>query len=152
LKRLKLVLIALVLVAAASFVTRPPASTGAPILTGAQIPETVLARIDAACRDCHSDATRYPWYSYIAPVSMLVRGDVEKGRERLNLSKWQDYPVVRRQRWLSEIANQVQDGEMPLPIYTWLHRDAILTEKDKELIFEWTQTERARLIAESLTR
>jgi hypothetical protein len=142
-----------VIVVIASFFTWPRVSpdAGKPILSGAQIPPRVLARIDAACRDCHSHATRYPWYSYIAPISLLVRDDVEKGRERLNLSQWAEYPSVRRQRWLSEIANQVQDGGMPLPIYTYLHRDAILSEADKELIFEWTQTERARLIAESLT-
>jgi hypothetical protein len=140
------------IMAVVSFATRPPSSSGKSILAGAQIPPKVLARLDSACRDCHSDATRYPWYSYIAPVSFLVRDDVNKGRERLNLSKWEEYPSVRRQRWLSEIANQVQDGGMPLPFYTWLHRDAILTDADKELIFEWTQAERARLIAESLTR
>ena len=138
------------LVAAASFVTRPPALPGTPILTGAHIPPKVLARLNAACRDCHSDATRYPWYSYVAPFSLLVQNDVRAGRERLNLSKWPDYPVVRRQRFLSEIANQVQDGGMPLPFYTWLHRDAVLAEADTALIFEWTQAERARLIAEGL--
>ena len=134
----------------ASVLTRPKASAGGPILVGAKIPPPVLARIDAACRDCHSDTTRYPWYSYLAPVSLLVQNDVREGRERLNLSRWPDYPVVRRQRFLSEIANQVQDGGMPLPIYTWLHRDAVLTPADITLIFEWTQAERARLIAESM--
>lgn len=149
--KLKLcVLILVVLVAVASFVTRPPLPPGTPILTGAHIAPKVLARLNAACRDCHSDATRYPWYSYVAPASLLVQSDVRAGRERLNLSKWQDYSAVRRQRFLSEIANQVQDGGMPLPIYTWLHRDAELAEADKALIFEWTQAERARLIAEGL--
>ena len=138
------------LVAAASFVTRPASSPGTPILAGAHVPPKVLARLNAACRDCHSDATRYPWYSYVAPFSLLVQSDVRAGRERLNLSKWPDYPVVRRQRFLSEIANQVQDGGMPLPVYTWLHRDAALAEADTALIFEWTQAERARLIAEGL--
>ena len=148
---MKWILIALaMLIAVASFLTWPRPSPPIPILTGARIPKIVLARIDAACRDCHSDATRYPWYSYVAPVSILVQRDVRNGRERLNLSKWQDYPVVRRQRWLSEIANQVQDGGMPLPIYTRLHPDANLTDADKALIFAWTQSERARLIAESV--
>jgi hypothetical protein len=141
-----------ILLATVSFLTRPRESAGGPILPGAQIPAEVLARMDAACRDCHSDATRYPWYSYIAPVSILIRYDVQKGRERLNLSRWQEYPVVRRQRWLSEIANQVQDGGMPLPIYTWLHREAALSEADRAMIFEWTQAERARLIAENISK
>ena len=135
--------------AAGSYLTAPEPSAGTPILTGARVPPQVLDRINAACRDCHSDATRYPWYSYVVPVSILVQSDVRHGRERLNLSKWHEYPVVRRQRWLSEIANQVQDGDMPLPIYTFLHRDAVLSDADKALIFEWTQAERQRLIEES---
>ncbi len=109
-----------------------------------------MALIDKSCRDCHSNATRYPWYSYVAPVSVLVQQDVDKGRERLNLSKWHEYSLVRQQRALSVIANQVQDGEMPLAVYTWLHRDAILSDADRKLIFEWTQSERTRLIAGSV--
>ena len=32
-----------------------------------------------ACFDCHSNQTRYPWYSYVAPVSWLVAHDVQGG-------------------------------------------------------------------------
>jgi hypothetical protein len=146
----KVLLGLLALIAVASWVTRPHPANGKPILTGAQVPPKVMARLDAACRDCHSDVTRYPWYSYIAPMSILVNQDIDQGRERLNLSKWDEYSSVRRQRWLSEIANQVQDGGMPPPIYTCLHPSAVLSAADKDLIFEWTQTERARLIKEGL--
>jgi hypothetical protein len=74
------------------------------------------------------------------------------GRERLNFSKWAEYPVVRRERYLSEIANQVQDGGMPLTIYTLMHRDARLSQSDVAAVFEWTQAERARLILESQSK
>ena len=57
--------------------------------------------------------------------------------------------MIRRERCLSEIANQVQDGGMPLGVYTLIHRDARLSPADVNAIFEWTQAERARLIAES---
>src|SRR5262249_21259371 len=97
----------------------------------------------------HSEATRYPWYSYIAPVSLLLRNNINEGRTRLNLTRWSEYPASRRIRALTGIANQVTDGEMPPQNYTWLHRDAKLTESDKKQIFDWTQTERRRLIAES---
>jgi hypothetical protein len=126
-----------------------PANTDAPLLAGARVRPEVRAAIDRACRDCHSEATRYPWYSYIAPVSYLVQDDVRRGRERLNFSRWSEYPLIRRERLLSEIANQVQDGGMPLPVYTYLHRDAKLSKAEVEVIFGWTQKERARLIAEA---
>jgi hypothetical protein len=128
---------------------RPPANANAPFLAGAQIPPEVRSHIERACLDCHSDATRYPWYSYIAPVSWLIDGDVRKGREHLNFSRWSEYPVIRRERCLSEIANQLQDGGMPLAIYTVIHRDAKLSKADADAIFEWTQAERMRLIMEN---
>jgi hypothetical protein len=108
----------------------------------------VLAVFQRACQDCHSEKTRFPWYSYIAPVSMLVRHDVVRGREWLNLSRWSEYPMVRKQRLLSEIANQVEDRDMPLRQYTLIHPGARLSDAEVEAIFRWTQEERARLIAE----
>ncbi|MFN5789580.1 MAG: heme-binding domain-containing protein, partial [Bacteroidota bacterium] len=29
--------------------------------------------LERACQDCHSNKTKYPWYSYIAPVSFWVK-------------------------------------------------------------------------------
>jgi heme-binding protein len=138
------------ILAAASAVSnvRSPANQ-APLLTGAHIPPEVRAAIEKACRDCHSEATSYPWYSYIAPVSWLINHDVTSGRKHLNFSRWSEYTVTRRERCLSEIANQVQDGGMPLGIYVVMHPSARLSEADVHAIFEWTQAERARLIAES---
>ena len=141
---------AAVLVVTASLLTYPRRSenAGAELLSGARIDPAVRSTLERSCKDCHSDATRYPWYSYIAPVSFLITSDIRQGRERLNLSRWHEYPLIRRQRCLFEIANQVRDREMPLSIYTFLHRDARLSQADIDAIFHWTQTERARLIAE----
>jgi hypothetical protein len=58
--------------------------------------------------------------------------------------------MVRRERALSEIANQVEDGEMPLAPYLLMHRSARLSEADGRAIFQWTQVERARLIMETI--
>jgi hypothetical protein len=56
---------------------------------------------------------------------------------------------MRKQRCLSEVANQVQDGGMPLAIYTFMHPAARLSKADIEAVFEWTQDERMRLISQS---
>jgi hypothetical protein len=137
----------------ASIVSWPRESekSAAPILSGAKIPAQLLATVERSCGDCHSEKTRYPWYSYVAPVSWLIQSDVARGREHLNLSIWNEYSPVRRQRCLSEIANQVRDKEMPLATYTFIHRDAKLSDKESEAIFQWTQAERVRLITESST-
>ena len=123
--------------------------SGDPLLAGAQIDPVVLAVIERSCRDCHSEATRYPWYSYIAPISLWIEHDVTEGRLHLNLSRWSEYPTVRKERSLSEIANQVNDRDMPLRQYTWIHRDARLSDAEVKAIFQWTQAERTRLIVES---
>lgn len=135
----------------ASYLTLPPAPahTAAPLLSGAQIPNHVFETIRGACKDCHSNEPDYPWYSYIAPISWLIKNDVLRGRERLNLSRWSEYSTIRRERYLSEIANQVVDKGMPLPIYAKLHRAARLSDTDIQAIFRWTQAERSRLISES---
>ena len=124
---------------------------GPPILQGAQVDPRVLAILQRSCQDCHSEVTRYPWYSYVAPASWLVRNDINGGRERMNLSRWSSYSVVRKERFLSEIANQVKDRDMPLSQYTLIHRDARLSDADVDAIFRWTQSERARLIADTQT-
>ncbi len=144
-----LILVGMVAVASAVSDIRSPANVQAPLLAGASVPPEVRAALDRACRDCHSEATRYPWYSYIAPVSWLINGDVKSGREHLNLSRWNEYSVIRRERSLSEIANQVQDGGMPLSIYVAMHSSARLSKAEVAAIFDWTQAERARLIAQS---
>ena len=151
-KVLRAVPVVLLVIVIASVLSRPHRSerADAPLLAGAHVPPQVLSTIERSCRDCHSEATRYPWYSYIAPVSWLIKQDVEQGREHLNFSKWNEYSVIRRERCLSEIANQVQDGGMPMSIYTFMHRDAKLSKVDVDAIFAWTQEERARLITESM--
>ncbi len=149
-RRLKIasfiLLVSIVVLSLATMPTKSPTAAN-PILSGAQIPANVRAILERSCQDCHSEATHYPWYSYVAPVSFLIRGDVIHGREHLNLSRWSEYSIVRKQRSLSEIANQVKDRDMPLSQYTLIHPDARLSDADVDAIFKWTQAERSRLIA-----
>ena len=56
------------------------------ILYVESIPEDVANTLNVSCFDCHSNQTRYPWYSKIVPVYYLVKRDVEMGREEVNFS------------------------------------------------------------------
>ena len=76
-----------------------------------------------SCYDCHSNETRWPWYSRVAPVSWLVAKDVREGREHLNFSTWE-----QPNEGAAEILEVVEDGEMPLRKYTLLHPDARLRD------------------------
>jgi len=77
-----------------------------------------------ACMDCHSNQTRWPWYSNVAPVSWLVQDDVDEGREELNLST--DNPEV------GEMIEKIRDGSMPPWKYKPLHPGARLSSKEKQ--------------------
>ena len=81
----------------------------------------------AACFDCHSNETEWPWYSNVAPVSWLVYRDVVNGRNKLNWSEWDG-----EQEEAGEAAETVEEGEMPPRQYTWVHFDARLSDAEKE--------------------
>lgn len=80
-----------------------------------------LAR--AACFDCHSNETDWPPYSYVAPMSWLVRQDVEDGRDELNFSEWDDDA--------DDAAEAIADGSMPPRRYRLLHPDARLSPDER---------------------
>ena len=88
-------------------------------------PETrVLAK--RTCFDCHSNETRYPWYSNIAPASWLTERDALEGRSKLNFSEWD-----RPQEDAEHAAEEIRKGEMPLWFYVPLHPDAKLSAADR---------------------
>ncbi len=87
-----------------------------------------------ACADCHSNQTEWPWYSHVAPVSWLVQHDVEEGRGKLNVSEWD-----RPQDEAGEAAEAMQEGEMPMPIYTWMHGHARLTDAERAALIAGLQ-------------
>jgi Haem-binding domain len=83
-----------------------------------------LAR--AACYDCHSNETDWPVYSYVAPMSWLVRRDVEQGRDELNFSDWGDDADEA-----DDAVEQLVDGSMPPAQYVALHPDADLSAEEE---------------------
>ncbi|HEU4480707.1 MAG TPA: heme-binding domain-containing protein [Actinomycetota bacterium] len=84
----------------------------------------------AACFDCHSNETEWPWYSNVAPMSWLVQMDVEEGRDKLN------YSVPDGMDDAGESAEVVAEGEMPPRNYTLLHADARLSDAEREALVE----------------
>ena len=98
---------------------------------------TVNQIVTDSCADCHSNLTKWPWYTNVAPASWLVTNDVNGGRENLNLSEWN-----KAQPPLDEIVEQIQSGEMPPLKYKVMpnHSNARLSSKQKKaLIAGFTQ-------------
>jgi Haem-binding domain len=84
-----------------------------------------------ACYDCHSNETRWPVYSYVAPMSWLVRRDVDTGREALNFSNWGD-----DDNEADDAAEQIVEDAMPPARYTMLHPDARLSDTEAGALVE----------------
>ena len=86
----------------------------------------------AACFDCHSNETRYPWYAYITPVNWwLQKSHIEHGRHHVNFNEWGTYSAEDRAEVVEEGLELLKEGEMPVPSYTWLHADARLADSTR---------------------
>ena len=121
----------------------PPADNGRMIVGGEAGPI-----FEAACADCHTHDTTWPWYSKVPPVSFWISDHVQEGREHFNLSAWDAYDARRADHKLEEMIEMVEDGEMPLKSYTWGHAEARLTDEQRETLIAWAREMRAGIQAE----
>jgi hypothetical protein len=112
------------------------------ITTQYHVPENIQATFAVACNDCHSNKTRYPWYSKVQPLAWWMASHVEDGKRHLNLSEFTKSKINRQNHKLEEIIETVKEHEMPLPSYTWMgmHSDADLTEEQRQAIANWAQS------------
>lgn len=105
--------------------SNPPTTAAAP--WPSEEAEAIARR---SCYDCHSNETDWPAYSYVAPMSWLVRRDVEGGRAEVNFSEWDEDSADAAE----DARDVLEDGEMPLPTYLRIHRDARLTEDEEAIL------------------
>src|SRR5688572_33411202 len=75
-----------------------------------QMKEEVKATLKRACYDCHSNETKWPLYSQIAPVSWFVIDHVNHGRRHLNFSDWGRYDKATQAEIFKEIQETVRVG------------------------------------------
>jgi hypothetical protein len=108
-------------------------------------PPKIAALLHAACYDCHSYETRWPWYGHVAPVSWLIANDVNKGRRRLNLSDWPAGQPERAARLLDRMSEEIGYHEMPPGKYTALHANARLTDGERKELADWLDAQSSRL-------
>ncbi|HEY2525703.1 MAG TPA: heme-binding domain-containing protein [Candidatus Binataceae bacterium] len=114
----------------------PPASSGSPLAAPKPI-ETLLTR---ACYDCHSNRTRWPWYSRVAPVSWLVARDVALGRKELNFSEWGSYYPQTRMRKLQWMGRMLRERSMPPWTYRLMHPAARVGAEDRAMLERWIES------------
>jgi hypothetical protein len=101
-------------------------------------PANVRAILERSCYDCHSNETRWPWYSYVAPASWLVAHDVREGREHLNFTTWNRYDEEEQREKIEEIWEEVEEGKMPLWYYRFVHRSSKPNDEDRAALEAWS--------------
>lgn len=111
-------------------------------------PPEVKAILAKACYDCHSDHTRYPWYAEVQPVGWWLANHIKDGKRHLNFSQFSSYSANRADHKLGGAIREVRDDDMPLSSYTWIHRDADLTEAEATILTDWFASVRKQVAAQ----
>jgi len=137
-RRLKQAAVVLVIAFAAAQLVRPERANPAIDATRtirAHVGTTIeLASVlDRSCRDCHSNATVWPWYTHVAPASWLMAYGVTKGRKAVNFSEWAAYSAEQQRLLLAVSCDDARSGKMPGP-YTLLRPETRLSDRDIETI------------------
>ncbi len=110
------------------------------LLYNNQVPEAVADMLKTSCYDCHSYEIKYPWYSYVAPVSWLVARDIREGLKELNFSEWESQSKMDKAKNLDNMTDEIKEGDMPMPIYTIIHRNAKLTDEQRQQLVDWADS------------
>ncbi|OOQ61987.1 heme-binding domain-containing protein [Mucilaginibacter pedocola] len=103
-------------------------------------PADVNIILQRSCYDCHSNHTEYPWYSKIQPVRYILDDHIRNGKKELNFTEFASYTKRRQRSRLRAIRQSLSEGSMPLSSYILIHRNAILSEKEKQRLQQWAKT------------
>ena len=137
-RRLKQAAVVFVFVfAAAQFVrperANPATDVGRTIQAHGGTTSGLVAVLDRACRDCHSNETVWPWYTQVAPASWLMAYGVAEGRKAVNFSEWAAYSPEQQRLMLAVSCDDATSGKMP-GAYTFFKPESRLSAQDIQTI------------------
>jgi hypothetical protein len=92
-----------------------------------------------ACYDCHSNRTRYPWYSEVQPIAWWLNDHINEARSKLNFSEFGRLSPRRAAQKLDDCIDEIKDRNMPLPSYRLMHGDARLTQEQIDSFVAWLE-------------
>ncbi|MEO6992219.1 MAG: heme-binding domain-containing protein [Lacunisphaera sp.] len=107
----------------------------------------VKAILAESCYDCHSDNTRYPWYTRIQPAGWWMQHHVNEGKREINFSQFGTYTPKRARKKMDETIKEIKAGDMPLASYLLVHREAKLTATQVQQVVDWADSIRAQIPA-----
>jgi uncharacterized membrane protein len=108
-------------------------------LSGFDAPPAVRDIVLRACADCHSEETKWPWYSNLPPVSWQIHADIDKARAVMNLSRWNEHSDEERHAFARQMALAARIHVMPPPRYLWMHHEAKLSNAELDVLKGWAK-------------
>ena len=102
-----------------------------------KVPANVAAILKVSCYDCHSNNTRYPWYSELQPGAWFMARHIKKGKEELNFDEFNNYSKRRKKAKIKSIISQIEKDEMPLKSYRMMHGNARLSADEKKELLDF---------------
>lgn len=102
-----------------------------------KVPANVAAILKVSCYDCHSNNTRYPWYSELQPGAWFMAQHIKKGRDELNFDEFNNYSKRRKKAKIKSIISQIEKDEMPLKSYRMMHGNARLSADEKKELLDF---------------
>lgn len=115
--------------------------------------KSILAK---ACNDCHTNNTKYPWYTNIQPVHWFLNNHIKNGKRKFNLDEYTSRSLRYQYNKMEDVIEQIKEGGMPLNQYLWIHKTARLTQPEKDILISWANsimdTLKARYPVDSLVK
>jgi hypothetical protein len=102
----------------------PPVVKAVEFATVNNTPNGVKNILQNSCYDCHSNETKYPWYSNVQPIAWWIKHHINEGRKELNFSEWGNYSNSKKSKKIEECIEMIQKQEMPPAYYTFMHAAA----------------------------
>lgn len=149
-KKTSLVLILLAICVGLLQFVKPEEPKCMPVHNLTGIPEEVNSIIRNSCFNCHSTETNLEWYDKFTPANFFVYDHIRKGRNAMDFSKWDSLAPAQQNAKLYYALNKILEGEMPLPSYTAIHRNAELSARDIQVLKEFLLTRTPRKSIDSI--
>jgi hypothetical protein len=120
--------------------SNPVAAPSRSLIAHVRVPEDVYSALIRSCGDCHSNQTRWPWYSRVAPLSWVITDDVNEGRRHMNFDDWEalEDPKQATDR-LVGICEEITKKGMPPFSYRLVHAGTQLKTQEIASICSWSQ-------------
>jgi hypothetical protein len=120
--------------------TNPPVVSSRSLEAHVEVPPEVQSVLKRSCYDCHSNATVWPWYSHVAPVSWYVARDVNVARSHVNFQNWEaQINEQEGKEHLGLTCKLVREGRMPPADYRVMHKGTDVTPAETAAVCAWSQ-------------